>query len=612
MNRLKIRLSSGYLIEDVGRIPFEINNSFFDEELVRGTFTYGIDISPTPGNLTAFGFIQMPEVDTTLSLRFEDVSLQTESGSLSADLVILEAGPNGFKATLLFGWSKIMTGLKSNTLRDLDFGTLELVEDPAINNEFWTDELLTWDSYLTAMAALMNPRIAEINELPLGESDVCFPVFQDKDTPVNDMEVKIEGSSLNFEKHAINFKPWYFLKSVLQKLADKYGLTLEGSLIDSANFDRIILAPMGLMADREGRLQYGSVPTYPDPTVKQMKYPTEFELNKALPNIKCLDFLKMIGRHFFAAVYVDLIEKRLVLNTWDTVLNSTEILDWTDKVERIDTLKFYERKGFNFSYGGYNDNWASSAIKDLSDRINTGLFFPTDDYPEENVDEKTIVYEQNYGAYFSPVKNGENQVTSWEVFGLKVDGKKEGEGEYTREMILPSLDDWYLDVVYGVDAYSWFDHKSHYFYQKPVIHPVDDQSLRLSWWMGRLHEENDESTPAFYLASSVGEVNPFLEENLLQYPTKPQYSLFITEKEGAPATDKPGVYEQFGLRYWNIIKEGKKLTGKFRLSESDIMSLKPGQKIRIQNNLYLFDVLRANVPIQESTEVELYWLAPGI
>lgn len=619
----KIRMEDGYVIEGIKNIPLELNNPIFDDELIRGTFSYSIEIEGTPGNCHAFGYVQLPEVVVSVdNLRYANIYLSVSGLNLKGDLVILEASPTGFKGTLLFGWSKEMTALKTETLHDLEMPDLELVTNVYINTPGTIADIDDIFNYYGFMSSQFGPKILAVNEAEPGTLPICFPHFQDKEYHFNSLAVRRIDGDIQvynpFPTSPIAFKPWYNVYWLLNAISEKYNLAFEGSILDDPYFKRVILPPIKKMSYRESERL---VLPPPDPArgFILFGYPPVWNTKGCLPKFQVLDFIKRIRNHFFIATYINLVENKLVMDTWESVLESREYVDWTDKVEEYLDIKLKVTEGYNFNYETGTDVWAERSIKSLEDKTILDpvvLFADLAGLGTPEMD--TLVFVEQMGMYYEPNFDDNGQLTGWKPYSHIAFGKRLGKEEFERAMILPSLEDFQIpgyDFATSANngvIWNLFDYISNYGFQKPIVESkIQDGQLRVSWWMGRRHANSSEESTAFYMASSIGEPMPATADFYLQFP-KPDYSLWADRKEGRPYWDKQGVFEKYGQKFWELIRNSKKQRFRIRLTESDLFSLPATRKIRIGNNLYLYDTIRVELPIKEAAEVEMYWLPPGI
>ena len=119
MKNLAIILPDGSVLDGIEKISFQLFNSIFDEEVLRGSYSSSLDIPNTPGNRKAMGFAEMPESNIKPSRTIKNVKARIAGQLVNCTLKILNATDKAYKATLLFGWGQFVEQLAETRLNQL-------------------------------------------------------------------------------------------------------------------------------------------------------------------------------------------------------------------------------------------------------------------------------------------------------------------------------------------------------------------------------------------------------------------------------------------------------------------------------------------------------------
>lgn len=89
-----------------------------------------------------------------------------------------------------------------------------------------------------------------------------------------------------------------------------------------------------------------------------------YDIGGALPDISLKDLVKSVCSMFCAAVFSD--RNRFSMHTFRTVMESSEAIDWTDKVSDVFISERESAQGYEIAYSGSSDKASGALEKDLS------------------------------------------------------------------------------------------------------------------------------------------------------------------------------------------------------------------------------------------------------
>lgn len=630
MKTLKIQLENGYIVEGVKSLSMNFFNSIFDVEVFRGQFSNGITIQKTAGNVVNFNYYHVSENSMDRSAKM-NVYLKIGDYQLDAILAITSADETSYRGTILLGFSRLLDAMKTKKLFDIETETVELVDHP-----FRSVPINSIPSQFAAYAAYQNALALKLDDwnrtaYESGKT-VCFPHFQRGGSSLTDprhhnkFEIEIDDEE---ERNAPTFgffggiSPAFFLTRLLYKAFDDLGFEMLGEWLEVPFVDRILT-----FGTKEAPIERSGVTYVPQGLGVWAKFPLEFDTSPLKSDIDLLSVLKKIKNHFFIPLWLDMNKKKLHLQTWDAVLDSTDILDWTDKFEGWSLHEDAKESGLDFTYEIENDAWADASISSIEEfEIKGSVPAYSNLAAIVNPQPKDLWFVEDLAMFYKAEFDSNNILVpapSWKPFSQKAFGKKTGDRQIVRKFILPTLDDnstleVYLSTesnpVFQGNRVNLFEFYSNHAFMKPNLEYTgkENKEFRIAFWMGRIFEDIELNYRWYYAANSVGDAINWGDVYNRFELEKPDFSLWVEAGEGRPfKEDKDTVVDRFGLRYIDFKTRTKQDRGYFRLTEADIVELKCTQKIRVGNNLYFFDSIKTSIPIVSTCEVNLLWIPPGI
>jgi hypothetical protein len=599
---IKIELENGHVLEGIENIPISIFNSIFDQEVIRGEFSIGGTLSLSPSNRKALGYADQQEVVITETVKL-DCNVHCGGYVRDARLILIDADEKGIRYTILFGWSKLAESLSAKTLRNLNFETIPLVYDSNVH-ESPSIDVADYETYQTAL----NEFAMEKGIFPEARDavNICFPFLglYKKDgedevvTEYNKMLLNV--STLEEEKR---FHPAVFIQYILKQILEENELQAEGSFFSCAEFlDAILISGSPLKPLFElSFMTFGQA----------VAYPAELDLNTFLPEISVVDFLKALKANFILPLWVDFVNGKLKAGSWDEIFDSTDVLDWTDKVDSRTNVNLEFDNGIEETFFGFSDDNEYEKTR-----------FSLADYPTRRFDENAASLAVNYpdpgndevgflndkGQWWIPAKPKlPPAYDTWRYLGDNNLPEQSGGKKFKANTISPTYDLIRLVAALG-GPYG------------PKI-PEKENFCQISYWMGKTFFK-DSALKEMRVASSPGKANiwpldssPDPEKTYVEPGYSKAHSLWLKSDQGNPHEawrSQPSMVAGRGVRFLDFWARTKQTRFKLRLSEADILDLKPVQKIRIGRSIYLFDEIRGSFPITETTEVTFYWIPEDI
>jgi uncharacterized membrane protein YgcG len=550
---------------------------------------------------------------------------------IPSTLVVISADEKNYRATVLFGFSRFVDILERTSLSETDLPSIALIssafQDLPLSEI--PDNFDAMNLYLFNVCV----KLAELNDASYPENIVCFPHFQRAGSSLTDYrhhnrtEFDLDSELVAIESATTTLfggiSPAFFLMNILKLALQQQDLELKGNFLLEPFIDRLLTFGTKEIPHTRGVVNFTDGAGFVGPYIK---FEDSFEPKDCLSEISLMDIIKKLKSHFTIPLYVDFNKNEVVMDTWDSVFANPEIVDWTDKFEKWIEIKDGKIDGQDFGYSIESDAWAEKSIVTIAEYNYKGT---KNNYAELEAitapQPKDIWFVKSLGMYYRAEFDDAGMVTAFPNYvpvSHNAFGRYNGDGGLKRSFILPTLDDNGNPLEYGYEGDPYlgktldlFEYKSNRPFQKPLLEytSIDNREFRISFWMGKVYGLADFLTPFYYMASSVGEPMPYNGNYLTFSLPKPDFSLWIDSEEGRPyVVDKPGVAARFGGRFFDLMSRTKKLRGKFRLTESDLIELKPTAKIRVGNNLYFYDQIRGSLPISKTFDVDMYWIPPGI
>jgi hypothetical protein len=415
-----------------------------------------------------------------------------------------------------------------------------------------------------------------------------------------------------------SISPQYFLFFIINEICNKYNIHIDGSLTDIEEFYQRCFIYNNQAADKISVNQYGFLNCFAG-TIKRKDH---------LPDITLRDLFKAIKVFFCSSLFLRNGTLRLELNK--TILQGTEIIDWTNK-----SFKYYDEllanyvNGFLLKYamdGG--DSYLSSHIKDVT--INRKADVPTyADLPTSLVENNEIRLVTSESKFYQAKVTYTTivQKVKWEFYSLALyDFLALNTASNINDKAIEldsnesfTVNDFYDETVRisGVDKirrinipHIYETGSSHEYNQG--YNPIPFR-LMLYWGVkkGKIQTDpgNPEATPPIpptFGSSSAAEMDyPFASIDNFDMNGN-QLGDYALRFDGPY-----GLYENFHKEWLAFRNQAKKLTIKIILDAADLLQLELSKKIQIKECQYLINKIRGTVqPISNKIEciVELYKL----
>jgi hypothetical protein len=491
MSALKIILPSGYEIEGVSSVSFQLFNSIFDDEVLRGSYTSAITIPATDNNRVALGFGNVPTVVTQPTRTIPNVVAWVAGQLLQCSLKIVNATDTAFVGSLLLGWGTIVEDMENTLLSEVEMNPVPLVDSVVAN---YTDaekiaaNRANYDAYLVAL----KERILELNTTP---GSLVFPYMNFLNDffrgSKNQMFVDFDGTIDSFDI----FQPAIFLKDILTEGFSAFGKVVSGLFLEDEDVQRILL-----ISDRD------IYKRYIDRIAGQewITYPVELEPKLALPKITFLEFIKKLKSTFWLPIDMHYFDRSMKIRTWDEVFDGTKVVDWTDLVEgnSLVDIRKEDAQGFKIEYWtNQPDEFYNRVFQDFSEKVvkptvATFADLPTSPLPGPY----DIRYVNSLGFYFTANVEDDNvdPARPWVPYAYSIIEPEIGDMPQSRVVILPTIEDckpmdypsFDEDLIGLVTRYFGFENSGESF-QGPCFFNSYDKNTekgvqtRLSFWMGK-------------------------------------------------------------------------------------------------------------------------------
>jgi hypothetical protein len=146
------------------------------------------------------------------------------------------------------------------------------------------------------------------------------------------IEYQITNTSNNSIKSWLYYQdlpPAFYLLSILEKIFEDAGWSLGGTWKENEDVRKIIIP----FAGDSNKTTFSFVSTGI----------LDYDFNPNLPNIKCVDFFKNVINIFNLYFQIDVLNKNIILETYDTMFgNVNNPYDVTNKIDYDTVNKFYE------------------------------------------------------------------------------------------------------------------------------------------------------------------------------------------------------------------------------------------------------------------------------
>lgn len=619
MRDVQIILPSGYIIEGVRKISFELFNSIFDQDVLRGSYTPAITIPATDNNRVALGFSDKPGVTTMPSRSIPNVTAWVAGQYLDCTLKIVNATDSTYVGSLLMGWGTMVEAMSKTLLSELQMPAVPLVSSPVLAYD--PEDMISdnWDEYQDYLSALRE-RLVEINDDP---GSVVFPylVFGNDNVILsekNNIKVDFDGT---INSQGI-YHPAVFLKKILTEGFANFGKVVSGAFLEDEDISRVLV-----ISDRDIYRRYI------DGGNDWVRYPASLLPKNCLPKVSCLEFIKKLKATFWLPIDVSYFRKTLKIRTWDEVFDGTVVIDWTDKVEGSSLVDIRNDipVGFKTEYWlNQPDDFYNKVVQGFSEKTIRPTVATFADLPTSPMPETTdIRFVTSLGFFFAANLSDDGSAIDaerpWIPYAYDIRDFGIGNQGDTRTVILPTLDDCRPVDYLSFDSDQWglvtryfgFENTGEqfqgpYFFNTYEKQGEQGKQIRISFWMGKsVVQEFVTDNPHRYTASSVGTIPDSHWFPQISDLGETEFTLFQTTGQGKPRTSKNGLYQKFGSRIYDFLSKTKKVRFRVNLEEPDLIQIDNTLKYRIGDEFYYLDTIRGSFPVMQSSEVEAWWIPPG-
>lgn len=313
-------------------IPVERNNALFSEP---GKFVQDITLPGTAG-LTENNIIFIQNghlVESSISVYEFPVTVDVDGSAFFAGLFTYEIQGKNIKFNLKVNFGAVAEKVKSTSIRDIY--TLDPIA--TVNNTITLENLMK-DTCLNPLNHNMvffpvaNARWRNDDVVPTNQW-INFWAYEDQKFLVN-----AGGIAVNNTCEVPFFRLLYIVKKVIESLK----FTVTGSAFTD------LVAQSIYLFSRRGIYAYGFA------GIEQS--------SSYLPDMKITDLLKQVNERLHWSIEFDVFNNEAIIDTPESILNSPEVLDITQWIEKVEEITVAEKKGYEITL----------KVDDTDDAWNTG------------------------------------------------------------------------------------------------------------------------------------------------------------------------------------------------------------------------------------------------
>lgn len=352
-------------------IYFEFNNPMFDDEGSR-TSSFFIPMKENKKTFGIYDFINQ-KTDYRRECYIQDGGIQ-----IKANIKIIMATTKAIKIFLSFMSGEFNKAIKDKYLSDLNFGeSLDLGDNIAGRfSIFKKDSAWTSEDDGFAVFPLVAPKLFEG-----AESEVIFNKNADEEKPVTIDDVWYTNFIQTTSMQGIVNKMWTWPSGVADgtgpyanyhenffkdegdnppvTASHIYGVPLPFLFLDKiirCFSDFVKLDVVENIFDVDDDLKKLVVLNNHIPIDEAWQPVQKFNLGNHVPDMSLTDFLDHLSKFLGVIVIESISNQELKITSYKDILNSTEIIDITDKADTEVAINEIKRNNIEFTIGEYADN----------------------------------------------------------------------------------------------------------------------------------------------------------------------------------------------------------------------------------------------------------------
>lgn len=410
----------------------------------------------------------------------------------------------------------------------------------------------------------------------------------------------LEGYLLNSyaEKYKYSISPQLFLFAILSKIALKYGAIVDGTLKQIEDIYERCFVYNNCAIDLVGIDGYysASVTGYGD--VFNV-FNGKIFIKDHLPDVTLKEFLGTIKKYLCCGIFYR--NNVLSIDTCKSILQSTEVIDWTKKQFRIyNELKGNFEDGYLLKYTpDATDSYLSEKVKKPSRPI-AGVVATFADLPLNARSGVYYVVLENKAIYISKGANLATNISvvTWAFYTNFLH-------DYSVGNALKSIDtgssqtmnDWHFTLDRKINVPHIYQTGSSYEYELG-LNPISTRLL-LFWGLryGYIRDGGSDEEPLYSTST----------DSTVEYPFA---SMDVYDPEGIRIGDNSlrfegqnGLYEKLHKDWLNFKGSAKPLTIKIMLYEVELLQVKMSKKIGLGPNQFLISKIASTI-LNDSEQVE--------
>jgi hypothetical protein len=285
MNRLNIKVAGRWLETPADTVmKFKLENNIFFDNARRREYSMSITLPLSPTNNELLGW--MAEIGTSNSARTNySCELYSDNVYLMSGELVVQRTNNGYSVNVLTGYGAFEQLAGDTKLRDLD---------------------LSWTPFSPISA--LTVASATYPDYPYSLAETVAPNFIGR--PDYGNVTNTQGYSF-FGIHTFSGSPiaYPYVHAILDIITNNFGYQrFSGSYMDDPELQTLMLCSAKINRNF----------TYIDPQI--------------LPDLTVSEFLESISKLFCLSIKPDFKQKKLSLNLLKPLTESTNYLDWTNKV----------------------------------------------------------------------------------------------------------------------------------------------------------------------------------------------------------------------------------------------------------------------------------------
>jgi hypothetical protein len=318
-----------------------------------------------------------------------------------------------------------------------------------------------------------------------------------------------------------------------------------------------------------------------------------------LPDVTLKEFLGTIKNYLCSGIFYR--NNILTIDTCKSILQNTEVIDWTNKQFRIyNELKGCFEDGYLLKYSpDGTDSYLSEKVKPTSRAI-SGEVDTFADLPLNARSGTYYIVKDEKAIYISKGANlvSNISVVTWSFFSNYLHdfivGNKKAEINSNSSQ---TINDWHINLARKIYVPHIFQPGSSYEYELG-LNPIPTRLL-LFWGSvyGQIRHGGSDEDPEFISSTDSSVAYPFA-------------SMDCFDPDGVRIgdnslrfDDQNGLYEKLYKEWLAFIGNAKKLTIKILLFEPELLQIQLNKKVQLGSNQFLISKIASSITAN-STKVE--------